>query len=232
MTDKYIINGVDVAGCRYFISEWDFNNCGHICKGTECKYKRLWYKKQLQRKEQECEALQMSENEAGEIIAELKAECEELNREKRNFYNFLTNKYNYGSFRPMWGAYLLKRFFKEDLGDFFDEAAYEMADTIEEKEKQIDQLKAENDTYKKMFEDKDMRLALTEIRTGERHLWFNKAEKLKQTLTEIKEIAITGLEGFCPKCSRKECEDNNCIETAIRDILQKISECEAENEKV
>jgi hypothetical protein len=48
--------------------------------------------------------------------------------------------------------------------------------------------------------------------------------KLKQTLTEIKEIAITGLEGFCPKCSRKECEDNNCIETAIRDILQKISE--------
>ena len=50
------------------------------------------------------------------------------------------------------------------------------------------------------------------------------SKKLKQTLTEIKEIAITGLEGFCPKCSRKECEDNNCIETAIRDILQKISE--------
>ena len=51
-------------------------------------------------------------------------------------------------------------------------------------------------------------------------------DKLKTTLTEIKEIAITGLEGFCPKCSRKECGDNNCIETAIRDILQKISEVE------
>ena len=64
-------------------------------------------------------------------------ECEELQREKRNFYNFLTNKYNYGSFRPMWGAYLLKRFFKEDLGNFFDEKTYKMTDTIEEKEKQL-----------------------------------------------------------------------------------------------
>ena len=58
MTDKQIIiDGVDVAKCRCFTSEWDFNNCGHICKGTECKYKRLWYKKQLKRKEQECEEL-------------------------------------------------------------------------------------------------------------------------------------------------------------------------------
>ena len=56
MTDKQmIIDGVDVTKCRYFTSEWDFSNCGHICKGTECKYKRLWYKKQLKRKEQELE---------------------------------------------------------------------------------------------------------------------------------------------------------------------------------
>ena len=58
MTDKQIIiDGVDVAKCRCFTSEWDFNNCGHICKGTECKYKRLWYKKQLKAKEQECDRL-------------------------------------------------------------------------------------------------------------------------------------------------------------------------------
>lgn len=54
---KKIIDGVDVAKCRNFTSEWDFNNCGHICKGTECKYKRLWYKKQLKAKEQECEKI-------------------------------------------------------------------------------------------------------------------------------------------------------------------------------
>ena len=38
------------------------------------------FKTQLQSKEQECEALQMSDNEAREIVAELKAECEELRR--------------------------------------------------------------------------------------------------------------------------------------------------------
>ena len=54
MDKQIIIDGVDVAKCRCFTSEWDFNNCGHICEGTECKYKRLWYKKQLKRKEQEC----------------------------------------------------------------------------------------------------------------------------------------------------------------------------------
>lgn len=54
--------------------------------------------------------------------------------------------------------------------------------------KQFDQLKAENETYKKMFEDKDVRLALIAVRTGERHLWFNKAKRLEQTLTEIKEV--------------------------------------------
>ena len=60
MTEEIIIDGVDVAKCRYFTSKWDFNNCGHICKETECKYKRLWYKKQLKRKEQECEELRRS----------------------------------------------------------------------------------------------------------------------------------------------------------------------------
>lgn len=120
----------------------------------------------------------------------------------------------------------------KELEEQLDQLKEELAISIQENEegREINaELKAENDTYKKMLEDEEVILALTEIRTGERHLWFNKAEQLKQTLAEIKEIAITGLEGFCPKCSRKECEDNNCIETAIRDILQKISECEVEN---
>lgn len=50
MTDKIIIDGVDVSKCRFYVKsthKLEFNNCGHICKDTECKYKRLWYKKQL-----------------------------------------------------------------------------------------------------------------------------------------------------------------------------------------
>ena len=45
-------------------------------KVNKCKYYKLY--KQLQAKEQECEALRMSENEAREIIAELKAENDTL----------------------------------------------------------------------------------------------------------------------------------------------------------
>ena len=96
MTDKEIyIDGVDVIGCEWF-GQFDLD-INVICTSNSpkkcsayCKDNSNCYYKQLKRKEKECKCLK---------------------REKRNFYNFLTNKYNYGSFRPMWGAYLLKRFF-------------------------------------------------------------------------------------------------------------------------
>ena len=81
---KKIIGGVDVAKCRNFTSEWDFNNCGHICKGTECKYKRLWYKKQLKAKEQECEELkkEIAFGNNGTLSDKIRAEVfKELNNE-------------------------------------------------------------------------------------------------------------------------------------------------------
>ena len=87
MDKQIIIDDVDVTECRYFTSKWDFNGCGHVCKGTECKYKRLWYKKQLKAKERECEELKEKVKKYGEIneqetkdYAELKAENEELIR--------------------------------------------------------------------------------------------------------------------------------------------------------
>lgn len=137
---QIIIDGVDVSVCEAigtdgWCSFWE-ENCA---KNSDCIHKKYL------RKEQECAMLRkmFADIDSASVklhnnIDQFKAENEELTKEKRNFYNFLTNKYNYGSFRPMWGAYLLKRFFKEDLGDFFDEKAYEMADTIEEKEKQLD----------------------------------------------------------------------------------------------
>ena len=66
MTDKQIIiDGVDVSGCKYVNTQHpklDWSNCGHICKDTECKYKRLWWKKQYIRKEQECVELKKQYN--------------------------------------------------------------------------------------------------------------------------------------------------------------------------
>ena len=76
-----------------------------------------------------------------------------LQKKEKYLYYFLTNRYNYGSFRPMWGAYLLKHFFDRDLADFFDAKAYEMADTIEEKEKQLGLYKQVLEKIQKICKD-------------------------------------------------------------------------------
>lgn len=70
-------------------------------------------------------------------LLDVEQERDELKTKVKYLHSFLRNRYNYGTFRPMWGAYLLKHLFNENLGDFFDEEAYKMADTIEEKEKQL-----------------------------------------------------------------------------------------------
>ena len=58
MTDKQIIDGIDVSGCKYYdAKKLPLYNCleciNHFkpCLGNNCYYK------QLKRKEQECEAL-------------------------------------------------------------------------------------------------------------------------------------------------------------------------------
>ena len=84
MTDKQIIiDGVNVSGCEKQGETIAGITCGNgerirlaneiITKHKLCKDNPNCVYKQLKRKEQECEALQISENEAGEIIAELKA---------------------------------------------------------------------------------------------------------------------------------------------------------------
>lgn len=40
----------------------------------------------------------------------------------------------------------------------------------------------------------------------------------KHLIAKIRTIAKTGIEGFCPECSLRYCEENNCYETAIIDI--------------
>ncbi len=62
MTEKIIIDGVDVSGCKLYdktTHQLEFNKkCGHICKDTECKYKRLWYKKKLQTEKEKVKELE------------------------------------------------------------------------------------------------------------------------------------------------------------------------------
>ena len=61
--------------------------------------------------------------------------------------------------------------------------------------------------------------------TGERHLLFNKAKRLEQTLTEIKEI----MKKHCKKCKKHKFYNFKlCCACKYTDILQKIREVENE----
>mgnify|MGYP004640941019 CR=1 FL=1 len=130
MTDKEIIfNGVDVSECR----NYDRNQFWE-CKPFACHCYEIpnCYFKQLKRKEQECN--------------EYKDKVEYI-------HTFLRDPHNYGSFKPIWGSFLLHWLFNEDLGDFFPEEAYEMTDTIAEKEKQIINYKQAFDEIEDIVDD-------------------------------------------------------------------------------
>ena len=211
MTDKQMIDGIDVNKCQHY------GKCSTYCyvvdepcsDNPNCYYKQLKRKEQevqqamdnyvqldLQRvkeynelvdlykaKEQECEALQMSENEAGEIIAELQA-YKDINED----------------FKTAW-----------------------------------EELKAENEELKKIInEAKNSNLDLKSFLVGEAvgNEYEQQLDQLKQTLAEIKDIAEIEIE-----CKTYEIENDCFNETRckalnehidfIKQILQKISECEA-----
>lgn len=58
MTDKIMIDGVDVSGCKYiFNTDFEFDthiHCIEMCSKTRCRNNPNCLYKQLQRKEQEC----------------------------------------------------------------------------------------------------------------------------------------------------------------------------------
>ena len=193
MTEEIIIDGVDVAKCRNLTSEWDFNNCGHICKGTECKYKRLWYKKQLQAKEQECESLGHAYLETNELLQDKTKALTNLKSENDGLKT------------------MLKDLFYEN-----QKFCYQ----IEEQTKQLEPFK---DEYFKGLDNVAIaKLAKKSIRITAEN------SKLEQTLAEIKEIcnSVENIENinslYDAKLSGMYLQANK--------ILQKISECEVENE--
>ena len=204
MTDKQIIDGVDVSGCIHFnkttLKHFNcnlYNKCIQRCKGTNCYYKK-W-----QRKEQECERLKGKNNYSPEVLKQCPHYKDNNICTYLGYESKCEGNCNYTAFQ-----------------DFIAEID-DLKDVNNKLRQQLDQLKAENETYKKMLEDEEVILALNEVRTGERHLWFNKAEKYKQTLTEIREIVGIGLvDGLQPE------EYSGFLKILQAQILQKISEVE------
>ena len=154
MTGKQIIIDYENLCENYSKEVGCYNTFDGSCIKEQCFTYRLL--QLLKAKEQECEALQMSENEAGEIIAELKAENDTLRQ-------FLS---------------------KEPLA--------------------LQALQSAYSSYKKSVD-----------------VFYEMVKQYKQTLTEIKEIAKNAYDEF----------GNDVYGTNLKQILQKISECEVENEK-
>lgn len=187
MTDKQIIiDGVDVSECRHLAyPELDNPMCNGLylgCQKNNCEYKK-W-----KRKEQECERLkkqneillgQLVINDGEDVTVQIsQSQFEEYNQlkaENEELKNFHIN---------LVGVKECE--IKELL---------QLKAEHKEVQKALDKLlidngrlKLENNNFKKMFEDEEVMLALNEVRTGERHLWFNKAEKLEKALQEIQPI--------------------------------------------
>lgn len=166
MTDKQIIDGVDVSGCCFYekhYTEDEDVEIKHFCKifHYHCETETNCYYKQLIRKEQECKKLK---------------EYFETAKEASNCN--------------------LKA-----LGEMT-----EWADKLDEEN---DQLKAENEELKEQLTILDDEDVVVEITVKQ----FEEYKKLKQTLTEIKEIAE----------DQKDLLENMRIDV-LEQILEKISE--------
>ena len=265
MTDKQIIiDGVDVSGCAYFGSTMSpTKNCTmdseylHSCESCYCYYKQLKkamnqiveLNKKVETKEQECE----------ELKKEIKSyQCNEKNANRctcafrcleNTFCNEAENKID----EIQTKIKVLKienEILSNKLGQ--EENWHKSSDEISKANSEYTaKLKAENDELTAInarllgrleVDETDASLVFNldkELRQKEKEFYtaIQKVVKLKQTLTEIKEIAetqrryIDDIKGFMVDDKLVEWKSAYIdFSTACRrlnqEILQKISECE------
>lgn len=218
MTDKQImIDGVDISECNFCDGKSsDIPQCRirlasfeTTCKGYNCYYKQL---KRLELKLKVTEAdYEASEQECDE----LKKTINEAKNSKLDLKSFLVGEAVQDEYE-----YLIDTL-KAENNTLFK--------AIEEVNKINKKLKAENEKYKKAYEIEhnncntlakaynEEAIARLNLKKKVKNKNLKKEnDKLKQTLAEIKEIAE----------KRNYLDYNECLD----DILQKISECEVENE--
>ena len=223
---QIIIDGVNVKDCKRRIGKDNFCRY-HKRPCAENNYNCIW--KKYLRKEQECEELKEKVKKYGEIneqetkdYAELKAENEEL-----------------------------KKIINEAKSSSLDLQSFLVGEAVQnEYEQQLDQLNAENESLKeslKMFSStldwalkSQVGLYKRQIDSSVPDDWEYEEvlvlveqyiEKIKQTLAEIKEICNNNdeLQGDfnLVDCDKYKLGKHNLANK----ILQKISECEANNDR-
>lgn len=204
MTDKQIIiDGVDVSGCcQYmprYMEDYDIDTLNYCryhfkpCKDVDVKY---CYYKQLKRKEQECEELH--------------------SRTASIIYSLTGGRLSYSTY-TLEGC---EQAYHDQLEIDVERATKELEEKLKAKEQECNKLyiqlksdekyhKEEENTLRKIIKNKEKRNI--EL--------YKENNKLKQTLTEIKEIA----EPFCNACQEFEPEKmgRNCMYCNYGKILQK-----------
>ena len=196
MTNKQIIDDVDVSGCEHlteiqgcWLSTCDYLKYKGNITNEVCKYNPNCYYKQFKRKENELEELRQYHNKC----------CEEFKKEKQD----LIDKYNQLSINFYNGDY----------------CNTDHCSLLKSKEQECDklyiQLKADEEYHKE--EENTLRKIIKNKEERNIEL-YKENNKLKQTLTEIKEIA-ENVQSFV---GRINIEDD--VFEQMEQILQKISE--------
>ena len=238
MTDKQIKDGIDVGQCECYSVE--NNSCNKTLSGScmkeKCQIFRLL--QNIKSKEQECEELRQYHNKC----------CTELKNEKQALlekYNQVSVNFHNGDYCNTEHCSLLKAKEQE-----CEKVIVPMPDTnyailTKEEFEQLDRLKKTNEELQKENEKlKEELEAVYDDCKGcptcnealyNANLYAKEYKKLKQTLTKIKEIAEIEIE-----CKTYEIENDCFNETRckalnehidfIKQILQKISECEVKEQ--
>ena len=203
MTDKQIIiDGVDVSGCVQFIQEEkDCCDLGGNCKGwTNCYYK------QLKRKEQECEELKNKNYELTEEVGIDRALFAEIDKLNSELEQEKALKETYLACYKAKHEDIEGKLFKLKVENCELKGKVNLYEEILERSAQGFETGFQASTFANIVNG-----VANSIRD-------KKLFKLKQTLTEIKEIV------------EQASEDYRMPEEEWNKILQKISECEVENE--
>lgn len=176
---EIIIDGVDVSGCEYTCNTaFGKNGCKHpMMKNILCFKNPNCYYKQLQKEKFENLSNKQMVESAENLIyenSELYKNLKEKEQECEELREALKEEVIY------------KRTYLKSFLDCKEEC---------------EELKAQLETYSKMLENPEFKIALTDVRTGERKVWRklgSKAQRYEQALEEIEEIVSGNYETLDP----------------------------------
>ena len=141
MTNKQMIDDVDVSECKYFCLNQMGNNCLNHNRGFSMNCNNNCYYKQFKRKENELEELRQYHNKC----------CEEFKKEKQDLidkYNQLSINFYNGDYCNTEHCSLLKS--KEKKGERLEQTLIQIKDIAENVQSFVGRINIEDDVFEQM----------------------------------------------------------------------------------